>query len=89
MLNRCGRPVEVRTGTSHATTTVVGAPDKKKPYIDVMENVFGGVRISTDKEPRSQASEPDLRGRPWLTGVTMSAVQVTLDEDEDEDERKK
>ena len=57
----------------------------KKPYIDVMENVFGGVHISTDKEPRSRNVEPDLRGRPWLTGVTMNSdVHVTLAKDEDE-----
>ena len=48
----------------------------RKPYIDVMENVFGGVRITTEKEPRARALEPDLRPRPWLTGVTFSAVQV-------------
>ena len=50
-----------------------------------MENVFGGVRISTDKEPRSPQSGPDMRGRPWLTGVSMSAVQVRLADDEDDD----
>jgi len=50
-----------------------------------MENVFGGVRISTEKEPRSRTGEPDLRGRPWLTGVTMSAVQVRLAEDDEHD----
>ena len=49
-----------------------------------MENVFGGERISTEKEPRSRSGEPDLRGRPWLTGVTMSAVHVTLTNDDDE-----
>jgi hypothetical protein len=57
--------------------------DQRKTYIDVMENVFGGVRISTDKEPRSRDPEPDLRGRPWLTGVSMSRVNVTLADDDD------
>ena len=57
--------------------------DQKKTYIDVMENVFGGVRISTDTEPRSHDTEPDLRGRPWLTGVSMSRVRVRLAEDDD------
>ena len=52
-----------------------------------METVVGGVRISTDKDPRSRAPEPDLRGRPWLTGVSLSEVNVTLDDDEDEPER--
>jgi hypothetical protein len=61
----------------------VSGSDEKKPYIDVMENVFGGVRISTDKEPRSRNEEPDLRGRPWLTGVSMSKVNVRLADDDD------
>jgi hypothetical protein len=51
-----------------------------------MENVFGGVRISTDEDPRSRDREPDLRGRPWLTGVSMSEVNVSL-ADDDEPER--
>jgi hypothetical protein len=54
-----------------------------------MENVFGGVHISTDTEPRSREREPDLRGRPWLTGVTMSSdVHLRLADDEDEDREK-
>jgi len=68
-------------------TRSVGASDRTKPYIDVMENVFGGVRISPDDEPQSPESRTDLRGRPWLTGVSMSAVHVRLaDEDEDNPE---
>jgi len=64
----------------------VRGTDRSKPYIDVMENVFGGVRISTDNDPRSRQPEPDLRGRPWLTGVSMSEVNVKLaDDDEDDD----
>ena len=62
------------------------ASDRNKTYIDVMENVFGGVRISTDKDPRSRHPEPDLRGRPWLAGVSMSEVNVRL-ADDDEPER--
>ena len=65
----------------------VPGSDRKKTYIDVMENVFGGVRISTDKDPQSRNPEPDLRGRPWLTGVSMSKVSVTLAHDDDEPER--
>jgi hypothetical protein len=61
----------------------VTGSDQKKTYIDVMENVFGGVRISTDKEPRSPDIEPDLRGRPWLAGVSMSRMKVRLAEDDD------
>ena len=62
----------------------MGYASRRKPYIDVMENVFHGVRITTEKEPRAHAPEPDLRRRPWLTGVTMSDVQVKLTKDEDE-----
>ena len=62
--------------------------NRSKPYIDVMENVFGGVRISTDRDPRSRETEPDLKGRPWLTGVSMSEVQVTLSDDEDDEPKK-
>jgi len=65
----------------------VTGSDRTKAYIDVMENVFGGVRISTDKDPRSRDPEPDLRGRPWLTGVSLSEVNVRLADDEDEPER--
>lgn len=50
-----------------------------------MENVFGGVRISPDDEPHSSESREGLRGRPWLTGVTMSAVHVRLADENDED----
>jgi hypothetical protein len=64
----------------------VGRNDRPKPYIDVMENVFGGVRISPDDEPPSDVFRPDVRRRPWLTGVTMSAVQVTLANDDDDAE---
>ena len=62
----------------------MGSTNRRKPYIDVIENVFGGVRITTEKEPRGRdENEPDLRPRPWLTGVTMSKVQVKLTRDED------
>ena len=60
----------------------------RKTYIDVMENVFGGVRLSPDDEPRPRVSRNDLRSRPWLTGVTMASVHVTLaDDDEDNEDR--
>jgi hypothetical protein len=62
--------------------------ERIKPDIDVMENVFGGVRISTDGDPRSLQTEPDLRGRPWLTGVSMSEVQVSFSDDDDSPEKK-
>jgi hypothetical protein len=64
----------------------VSIVDDRKTYMDVMENVFGGVVISPDDEPSSHGFRKDLRGRPWLTGVTMSSVHVTLADDDDEDE---
>jgi hypothetical protein len=63
----------------------VSGNERRKPYIDVMENVFGGVRISTENDPRSRHLEPDLRGRPWLTGVSMSEVSVRLADEEDQE----
>ena len=61
--------------------------DDRKTYSDMVENVFGGILISPDDEPPSHGFRKDLRGRPWLTGVTMSSVHVTLaDDDEDDDE---
>jgi hypothetical protein len=66
----------------------VGPGADRKTYIDVMENVFGGVRLSPDDEPRPRVSRNDLRSRPWLTGVTMASVHVTLaDDDEDNEDR--
>jgi hypothetical protein len=62
------------------------ASDDRKTYIDLVENVFGGVLISPDDEPPSHRFRKDLRGRPWLTGVTMSSMQVTLADDDDDDE---
>ena len=73
-------------GISRAPFCGVGVAKRDKPYIDVMENVFGGVRISTDTEPRSHAPEPTLRPRPWLTGVSMSAVEVHVADDYDDAE---
>jgi hypothetical protein len=69
----------------HSTKGVSGSDDGKT-YIDVMENVFGGVRISSDDEPRSLAFRKDLRRWPWLTGVTMSSVHVTVTDDDENDE---
>jgi hypothetical protein len=50
----------------------------KKAYIDVMENVFGGVRISTEDEVRGHAADAVIRARPWLAGLTVSAADVRL-----------
>lgn len=56
----------------------MGNAGHTKPYIDVMENVFGGVHISTDDERGGSANELDLRARPWLSGISLAAVQVRL-----------
>jgi hypothetical protein len=53
-----------------------------------MENVFGGVRVSTEDDTRVRVFEPDFRARPWLAGLTVSEVVVgRLRDDEDPDER--
>ncbi|MGH9310694.1 MAG: hypothetical protein ACRD1U_15065 [Vicinamibacterales bacterium] len=64
-------------------------PVRKKPDIDVMENVFGGVHISTEDEVRDPAPAPEIRARPWLAGLTLSAVQVTLAADEESESKKR
>ena len=68
--------------------TGVGSGDDRKTYIDMAENVFGGVRISPEDEPPSRVVSKDIRGRPWLTGVTMSSVHVTLADDVDPEDEK-
>jgi hypothetical protein len=74
----------VKTGIGRAHSTLVSDSDRSKPYIDVMENVFGGVQISTESEPETREPESDLKGRPWLTGVSMTEVQVRRTDEEDE-----
>ena len=69
-------------------TGSVGIADDRKTYIDMAEHVFGGVRISPEDEPPSPVVSKDIRGRPWLTGVTMSSVHVTLaNEDDPKDDK--
>jgi hypothetical protein len=55
----------------------------KKPYIDVMENVFGGVRISTEDEVPGGTPDSDFCARPWLAGLTVSSADVRLLADEE------
>ena len=64
----------------------MGIADDRKTYIDMAEHVFGGVRISPEDEPPSGVFSKDIRGRPWLTGVTMSSVHVTLANEDDPDD---
>jgi hypothetical protein len=70
----------------HFSIGVSGSDDRKSD-IDVMENVFGGVRISPDDEPRSQGFPTDPQRRPWLTGVTVSSVRVEPADDADKDDQ--
>jgi hypothetical protein len=57
---------------------------REKHESDVMEHVFLGVRTSRE---RREARVISLDGRPWLAGVTLSAVQISvLDEEPDERE---
>ena len=80
-------PLNRSSGIFPALGFGVSGSDHRKPYIDVMENVFGGVRISTDKDPQSRNPEVELRGRPWLTGVSMFEVNVSLADEDDEPKR--
>jgi hypothetical protein len=54
----------------------------KKPFIDVLQNVFGGVHILTEDQT-SSVDDTDLRARPWLSGLTMSDVHVRLSREDD------
>ena len=47
-----------------------------------MENVFGGVRISTEDEARERM-DSNIRARPWLAGLTVTAADVRLIADEE------
>ena len=71
----------------HLRVYVTSRTHISKPYIDVMENVFGGVHITTDSEPKLRERESDLRPRPWLTGVSMAQVSVKLSKDYDDPDR--
>ena len=62
----------------------MGEGVRRKPYIDVMENVFGGVRISPDGEPQARDEEFDMRRRPWLTGVSMSKMHLSFAREDDD-----
>jgi hypothetical protein len=88
-IEMAGAPILTRSRTAgirNAPISDVRGPRYKKSYIDVMENVFGGVRISTDDEIRGRAGKADLRARPWLSGLTMSVVRVRLTRDDEEDD---
>jgi hypothetical protein len=56
-------------------------PKERKPFIDVIENVFSGVRVTTEDEGRNREVEPDFRPRPWLS---VSDARVTLSDDSDD-----
>jgi hypothetical protein len=73
----------VPAGTRNALNRGVNNLGRKKLYIDVVQNVFGGVRISTEDEVRGGTSESDIGARPWLAGLTVSAADVRLLDDEE------
>ena len=54
----------------------MGAIDRRKHDIDVMERVLGAHE--TESENGSHTEVVDLGVRPWLAGVTTSVVQVTV-----------
>lgn len=57
-------------------TKDMGAIDRRKHDIDVMERVLGTAREPLDGDAYTEVV--DLGIRPWLAGTTMTAVQVTV-----------
>jgi hypothetical protein len=55
----------------------VGAIDRKKHEIDIMERVLGAPKEEGD-DPVLHTEVLDLSVRPWLGGTTTSAVQLTV-----------
>jgi hypothetical protein len=85
---RTFQTAELSSGIHPAPSSAVRPLGHRKPYIDVMENVFGGVRISTEDDRRRRVLEPAFRARPWLGGLTVSEVEVGQSvEEEDDDDR--
>jgi hypothetical protein len=78
----------VVAGIRHAVITGVATPSYKKPFIDMMENVFAGVHISTDDETAGRADDSEPGPRPWLSGLTMSKVHVRLSRDDEPEHAK-
>ena len=55
----------------------MAAIDRRKHDIDVIERVLGGIQ----DEPVGRGSHTevvDIDARPWVGGVTTSAVQLTI-----------
>ena len=59
--------------TSHATQDDVGEIDRTKHDIDVMERVLGSA--SSDA---AWSEVVELSARPWLGGITGSAIQIQV-----------
>lgn len=61
----------------------VGNLDQKKHDGDVLEHVLRGVRaVIADEQRRDRPVSVDLRARPWLGGVVVGAVRVSVADDE-------
>lgn len=63
--------------------SVMNRHRRESDLIDVMENVFGGLRISTDDEGPRRAGGPDLGPRPWLAGLSTIAHEVHVAPEDD------
>jgi hypothetical protein len=55
--------------------------DREKHESDIMEHVFLGVRPARGWRSSQVVS---LAVRPWLSGLTVSAVQVSVVDDDDD-----
>ena len=54
----------------------MGAIDRRKHDVDVMERVLGNAREPLDGDAYTEVV--DLGIRPWLGGTTLTAVQLTV-----------
>src|SRR5687768_8276817 len=76
-----------QVGTCFAAFERVRTLGQKKTYIDVMENVFEGIRISTEES--DVRSFRDLSARRSLGGFRVFSVEVNRASHVDESDRKK
>lgn len=64
-------------GIERAGLSSVGAIDRRKHDIDVIERVLGGIQDESVSRG-SHTEVVDIDARPWLGGFTTSAVQLTV-----------
>jgi hypothetical protein len=57
--------------------------DRDRHGVDVMENVFRGVQVLTDRTQSLFDDPMDAEVRAWLAGTTISTVHVRVLEPED------